>query len=87
MELEQISVVFRNKKQTIDAVRDVNITIPTGTVFGLIGYSGAGKSTLARTINLLQRPSSGSVKIDGVDITTLGQRELRQWRRKIGMIF
>lgn len=65
----------------------VNITIPTGTVFGLIGYSGAGKSTLARTINLLQRPSSGSVKIDGVDITTLGQRELRQWRRKIGMIF
>ena len=87
LELEQISVVFRNKKQTIDAVRDVNITIPTGTVFGLIGYSGAGKSTLARTINLLQRPSSGSVKIDGVDITTLGQRELRQWRRKIGMIF
>lgn len=65
----------------------VNITIPTGTVFGLIGYSGAGKSTLTRTINLLQRPSSGSVKIDGVDITTLGQRELRQWRRKIGMIF
>lgn len=65
----------------------VNITIPTGIVFGLIGYSGAGKSTLARTINLLQRPSSGSVKIDGVDITTLGQRELRQWRRKIGMIF
>lgn len=65
----------------------VNITIPTGTVFGLIGYSSAGKSTLARTINLLQRPSSGSVKIDGVDITTLGQRELRQWRRKIGMIF
>lgn len=87
LELEQISVVFRNKKQTVDAVRDVNITIPTGTVFGLIGYSGAGKSTLARTINLLQRPSSGSVKIDGVDITTLGQRELRQWRRKIGMIF
>lgn len=46
LELEQISVVFRNKKQTIDAVRDVNITIPTGTVFGLIGYSGAGKVPL-----------------------------------------
>jgi D-methionine transport system ATP-binding protein len=69
------------------AVDDVSLQIEAGDVFGLIGKSGAGKSTLLRLINLLERPDSGSIVVDGQELTTLSRRELREARRHIGMIF
>jgi len=69
------------------AVRDVTLSVQAGDVFGLIGKSGAGKSTLLRLINLLERPDSGSISVDGRELTTLSKRELRAARANIGMIF
>ena len=69
------------------AVQDVSLSIGKGEIFGIIGFSGAGKSTLVRCINLLERPTSGSVTVDGKEMTALSARELRQARKKIGMIF
>lgn len=71
----------------IDAVRDVSLTINDGDIFGIIGLSGAGKSTLVRCINLLERPTSGQVLFDGVDLCELSPSELRRKRREITMIF
>ncbi len=68
-------------------MRDVNLTINDGDIFGIIGFSGAGKSTLVRCINLLERPTSGQVIINGVDLMRLSRKELRAARKKIGMIF
>lgn len=68
-------------------MNDVSLTISDGEIFGIIGFSGAGKSTLVRCINLLERPTSGAVLIDGQDITRMSARELRLARKKIGMIF
>lgn len=75
-----------NKKE-VHAVNDVSLTINDGDIFGIIGFSGAGKSTLVRCINLLERPTSGTVEVDGKDITKLSEKELRESRKKIGMIF
>lgn len=85
--LKDINVTFKQNKKTIVAVDDVNITVEKGDIFGIIGYSGAGKSTLVRTINLLQRPTRGQVFVEGVDLTRLNASELREKRKKIGMIF
>ena len=71
----------------MQAVKDVSLTIRDGEIFGIIGFSGAGKSTLVRCINLLERPTSGSVEVDGRELTALSSRELRTARKKIGMIF
>ncbi|OPJ63292.1 methionine import ATP-binding protein MetN [Clostridium chromiireducens] len=87
IELKNINIEFKSKGSLIHAVKDVNLTINKGEVFGIVGLSGAGKSTLVRVINLLQKPSSGQVFINGEDITTLKRSELRQTRLKIGMIF
>lgn len=87
IELTHVSKTFATKNGNVDAVNDVSLKIDSGSIFGLIGYSGAGKSTLIRLINLLERPDSGSVVIDGVDLTTLSDGELRKRRQKIGMIF
>jgi D-methionine transport system ATP-binding protein len=87
IELKDVSVVFNIKGTGVEAVKDVNLKVNKGEIFGIVGLSGAGKSTLVRTINLLQRPSSGKVIIDGVDITNLNGEELRKQRLKIGMIF
>lgn len=70
-----------------DAVKGVSLDIPAGQIFGLIGKSGAGKSTLMRLINLLERPDSGRVLVDGKDLTALSKRDLRVTRQNIGMIF
>lgn len=75
-----------NKKE-VHAVNDVSLTINDGDIFGIIGFSGAGKSTLVRCINLLERPTSGTVEVDGKDLTKLSEKELRESRKKIGMIF
>lgn len=69
------------------ALGDVSLAVPRGAVFGVIGRSGAGKSTLLRLLNGLERPSAGSVQVDGIDLGTLDQRGLRALRRRVGMIF
>ena len=87
IELTHISKNFASGGRTVHAVQDVSLAIGKGEIFGIIGFSGAGKSTLVRCINLLERPTSGSVTVDGKEMTALSARELRQARKKIGMIF
>ena len=89
IELRHVSKTFDtgSKDKQVHAVRDVSLTIADGEIFGIIGFSGAGKSTLVRCINLLERPTSGSVIIDGEDLTAFSEKKLRQARKMIGMIF
>ena len=87
IELSHISKDFGSGSHAVHAVRDVSLSIGSGEIFGIIGFSGAGKSTLVRCINLLERPTSGTVTVDGRELTALTPKELRQERRKIGMIF
>jgi D-methionine transport system ATP-binding protein len=87
IQLENISVTFGSGERKFSAVDDVSLEIKKGEIFGIVGSSGAGKSTLVRTINLLQRPTKGTVKIDGVDITNYKGETLRNVRLKVGMIF
>ncbi|MEK5759158.1 methionine ABC transporter ATP-binding protein [Acinetobacter variabilis] len=87
IEFKDISKQYELKGQTLRALSRINLQIPTGSIFGIIGYSGAGKSTLIRLINLLERPTSGQVIINGTDFTALNAKSLRQERTQIGMIF
>lgn len=87
IELRHIQKVFHTPKGDIHACQDVNLTIQTGEIFGVIGYSGAGKSTLVRMINQLEKQTSGEVMIDGEDISLLNPKDLRKKRTKMGMIF
>ena len=89
IELSSVSKTFLGKTQQehVEALRDVSLSVKQGEIFGIIGYSGAGKSTLVRVINLLERPDLGRVMMGGQDLTAMNPRELRQARRKIGMIF
>ena len=85
--LRHISKDFGTGEHAVHAVQDVSLTVETGEIFGIIGFSGAGKSTLVRCINLLERPTSGEVLLDGQELTALPPKQLRQTRKKIGMIF
>lgn len=87
IELKDISVTFHQPDRQINAVKDVNLTIDKGDIYGIVGFSGAGKSTLVRVMNLLQRPTSGEVIIKGENITNLKGKDLRRKRQSIGMIF
>ena len=87
IKLEHISKTFGDTGDGVHAVKDVSLEIGDGEIFGIIGFSGAGKSTLVRCINLLERPTSGTVTVDGQELTSLSERELRQARKKISMIF
>ena len=87
IELQHINKTFTAKKAKTVALSDVNLKIEDGEIFGIIGFSGAGKSTLVRCINLLEKPDSGEVIVDGVDVCKLSRKELNERRRKIGMIF
>ena len=87
IELRNLSVVFPGENGPVQAVRDVSLTVRKGEIYGIVGTSGAGKSTLMRTINLLQRPTSGRVLVDGKDVTDARGAELRTLRSGIGMIF
>ncbi len=87
IELKHVTKTFSSSGSSVHAVKDVSLSIADGEVFGIIGFSGAGKSTLVRCINLLERPESGEVLIDGTDLTKLPEKELREFRKKIGMIF
>ena len=88
IKLEHITQTYvGNDGKVFEALKDVSISIRPGEIFGIIGRSGAGKSTLVRCINLLNRPTRGSVIVDGQDLTKLSDTDLRNVRRSIGMIF
>ena len=87
IKLEHITQTYvGNDGKVFEALKDVSISIRPGEIFGIIGRSGAGKSTLVRCINLLNRPTRGSVIVDGQDLTKLSDTDLRNVRRSIGMI-
>lgn len=87
IELKNVSKTFKTNQKEVQAVKNVNLTVDAGEIFGVIGYSGAGKSTLVRCINLLERPTEGQVIIENTDLTQLKEKELRTERQNIGMIF
>ena len=87
IELKNLSKSFETADGTVNALKNVNLTINDGDIYGIIGMSGAGKSTLVRCINMLERPTEGSVLIDGRDIGAFSEKELRGVRRNITMIF
>ncbi|CAM2921074.1 MULTISPECIES: methionine ABC transporter ATP-binding protein MetN [Vibrio] len=87
IEISHVNKVFYQGTKEINALKDINLNIQQGTIFGVIGSSGAGKSTLIRCVNMLERPTNGSVIVDGVDLTKLSSKQLSEARRNIGMIF
>lgn len=87
IELKRLSKVYTAAGKTITALDRIDLTIPDGEIYGIIGLSGAGKSTLVRCLNLLEKPTEGQVLIDGQDITRLSGKALRRQRQKMGMIF
>nr|MCR5099016.1 ATP-binding cassette domain-containing protein [Lachnospiraceae bacterium] len=87
IEIKNLTKKFEVEGHTITALSDIDLSIEKGDIFGIIGMSGAGKSTLVRSINYLEKPTEGTVLIDGVELGTLDEKSLRQTRRNIGMIF
>ena len=87
IEIQNASKTFVSGRTQVEALRDVNISIGDGSIFGIIGLSGAGKSTLVRCINMLERPTSGEVYVDGQNMGDLAPLQLRAARRGIAMIF
>lgn len=86
--LDSVTKRYQHRdKAWFTAVEPTSLHIKAGEIFGLMGYSGAGKSTLLRLINLLERPDSGTVTVNGQNLTALGAAQLRQARQKIGMVF
>ncbi|MCF6097532.1 methionine ABC transporter ATP-binding protein [Thermovorax subterraneus] len=85
--IRNLTKVYTSASGTVKALDGINLDIEKGDIFGIIGLSGAGKSTLLRCINLLEKPTSGSIEIDGVEMTGLSPKELKEMRKKIGMIF
>ena len=86
-EIKNLYKTFHTKAGEVDALKDINLTINDGDIYGIIGMSGAGKSTLVRCINMLERPTGGQVIIDGKNMGLLSDKELREARRDITMIF
>ncbi|WP_411548005.1 methionine ABC transporter ATP-binding protein MetN [Klebsiella pneumoniae] len=87
IKLSNITKVFQQGNRSIQALNNVSLHVPAGQIYGVIGASGAGKSTLIRCVNLLERPTKGSVQVDGQELTALSEKELTRARRQIGMIF
>ena len=87
IKIQHLTKTFTTAGGTTEALKDVSLTIPDGEIYGIIGMSGAGKSTLVRSINMLERPTSGKIVIDGRDMAALSEAELRAARRDITMIF
>lgn len=85
--IKNLHKAYKTSKAEVTALENINLKIEKGDIFGIIGFSGAGKSTLIRCLNRLEEPDSGSIEIEGKVITELSEKELRQARRKIGMIF
>ena len=84
---KNVNKKYKLDKSILTAVKDVNLEVNDGEIFGIIGYSGAGKSTLVRMLDGLEAPTSGSIEINGKDIAKLSSKELRSQRKKVGMIF
>lgn len=87
IQCKNIRKTYHLKNKDVEALKDVSIDVKKGEIYGVIGYSGSGKSTLIRCINLLERPDSGEVYVNGKNMLELTEKELRQERKKIGMIF
>ena len=87
IEIQNLSKTFTTSDGTVEALKNITLTIPDGEIYGIIGMSGAGKSTLVRSINLLEHPTEGRILINGTDLTQLSEPELRAARRNITMIF
>lgn len=87
IELKNLSKHFETADGSVDALRHINLTVQDGDIYGIIGMSGAGKSTLVRCINMLEKPTEGSVIWNGRDLGTMSEKELRAMRRRITMIF
>ncbi|RSD24995.1 methionine ABC transporter ATP-binding protein [Mesobacillus subterraneus] len=87
IEVRKLVKVYETKKGSVTGVEHVSLTVEKGEIYGIVGYSGAGKSSLIRCLNLLEKPTSGEIIIDGVELTSLNKSELRKARLKIGMIF
>ncbi|HAV00488.1 MAG: ATP-binding cassette domain-containing protein [Lachnospiraceae bacterium] len=87
IEIKNLTKRFEVKGHTITALNSIDLSVEKGDIFGIIGISGAGKSTLVRSINYLEKPTEGQVLIDGTDLSTLSDKELRKKRAEIGMIF
>jgi D-methionine transport system ATP-binding protein len=87
IKFQNVSKVFESGGKKIEALKDIQLTVEKGDIFGVIGFSGAGKSTLIRTVNLLEYPTSGEVIVDGRNLAKLSEKELRQAKKNIGMIF
>ena len=87
IELRNLSKTFQTADGPVEALKHINLTIRDGDIYGIIGMSGAGKSTLVRCINMLEKPTEGSVVLDGQDVGTLSESELRKLRRSVTMIF
>lgn len=87
IELKNLCKTFDLSDGSVDALNGVTLTVDDGDIYGIIGASGAGKSTLVRCINMLEKPTSGTVVIDGTDLSTLSPKALREQRKKIAMIF
>ena len=87
IQIQHLNKTFGTGPTAVHALEDINLEIEAGEIFGIIGLSGAGKSTLVRCMNLLERPTTGSVLVDGKDLTKLRDKQLRQARQDISMIF
>lgn len=87
IEIKHLTKTFASAGHPVEALKDVFLSIEDGDIFGIIGMSGAGKSTLVRCINMLERPSAGTIEIDGCDLSRLSESELRKKRQEITMIF
>ncbi len=87
IEVRNLKKVYTTKDAEVEALQDINLSIQAGDIYGIIGMSGAGKSTLVRCLNFLERPTAGTVEIEGKDLSTLTDKELRKQRSQIAMIF
>ncbi len=87
IEIQNLSKTFEGSEESVEALKNVSLTIEKGSIQGIIGMSGAGKSTLVRCLNFLERPTSGTVLIEGKDLSIMTEEQLRRQRTEIGMIF
>lgn len=87
IEFRNISKTFKIGNREVNAVKNVSLSIQQGEIFGIIGFSGAGKSTLLRLVNLLETPTNGVIEVQGINIGSLSQKDVRKLRSRIGMIF
>ena len=87
IEVRSLGKTFVTKDASVEALQDINLSIQKGDIYGIIGMAGAGKSTLVRCLNFLERPTGGTVEIEGRDLSMLSEKELRAQRAEIAMIF